>query len=388
VDPTAGRTLDALSALPAGRAVLAAGDRFPGLWLVGGAVRDLALAAEVRDLDVAVEGEIEEVAGALGEVLEAHGRFGTAEIATPDGGRVNLVRTRAETYPRPGALPEVRPAGIDEDLARRDFTLNAIAVAVSAADRGEVRAVEHARDDLEARRARVLHGRSFLDDPTRLLRLARYVTRLGLAIEGRTAVLAGKATLRTISGDRVGNEVRLALAEPKPVDALVAAWELGGPPVPEIDPALALAGVALLPPDGRPDLLVLATARLRAGDLLDLGFTGPDARRAARAGQAATLAEELMRARRPSEIAAAARDWPPEAVALAGALGVEVPARAWLERLRAVQLAITGHDLLEAGVPEGPEVGRRLAATLDRRLDGELEPGREAELAAALASSE
>src|SRR3954451_21658073 len=161
----ASRTLDALAALPAGPVVLAAGERFPGLWLVGGTVRDLTLGEEDRDLDVAVEGEIEEVAGALGEVLEAHGRFGTAEIATPDGGRVNLVRTRAEGYPRPGALPEVRPAGIDEDLARRDFTLNAIAVALSASNCGEVRAVEHARDDLEARRARVLHERSFLDDP-------------------------------------------------------------------------------------------------------------------------------------------------------------------------------------------------------------------------------
>jgi tRNA nucleotidyltransferase (CCA-adding enzyme) len=387
VDLMAGRTLDALPALAAGPAVLAAGDRFPGLWLVGGAVRDLVLGEDVRDLDVAVEGEIDDVAAALGTVLSEHGRFGTAEIAAPDGGRVNLVRTRAEAYARPGALPEVRPAGIDEDLARRDFTLNAIAVGLSASNRGELRAVEHARDDLESRRARVLHAGSFLDDPTRLLRLARYATRLGLAIEGRTAALANKATLRTISGDRVGNEVRLALAEPAPVDALVAAWELGGPPVPEIDPALARAGLALLPPDGRPDLLVLATARLRAGDLLELGFTGPDARRAARAGQAASLAEQLMRARRPSEIAATARDWPPEAVALAGALGVEEPARAWLDRLRGVQLAITGHDLLAAGVPEGPEVGRRLAATLDRRLDGELEPGREAELAAALASS-
>lgn len=364
--------------------MLAAGDRFPGLWLVGGAIRDLALGKPVRDLDVAVEGDPEPVIEALGELIEEHGRFGTAEIRAPDGGRVNVVRTRAEAYPRPGALPDVRPAGIDEDLARRDFTLNAIAVGLSDGARGDVRAVDHALDDLASRRLRVLHEGSFLDDPTRLLRLARYATRLGLAIEGRTAALARKATLRTISGDRVGNEVRLALIEPDPVAALVAARELGGPPVPEIDPALAAASLPLLPADGRPDLLVLGTAGRRAGDLLDLGFSGPDARRAARTGQARALAAQLERATRPSEIAAAARGWPPEAVALAGALGPVAAARAWLEDLRGVRLEITGHDLLEAGVPEGPEVGRRLAATLERRLDGELEPGREAELAAAL----
>jgi tRNA nucleotidyltransferase (CCA-adding enzyme) len=386
VHPTARRTLDRLPELPGGTAVLAAADRFPGLWLVGGAVRDLELGAGVRDLDVAVEGEAAPVAEALGELLEEHGRFGTAEVRTPDGGRVNLVRTRAESYVRPGALPDVRPSGIDDDLARRDFTLNAVAVGLSERVRGEVRAVEHALDDLAARRLRVLHQRSFLDDPTRLLRLARYATRLGLAIDGRTAALAGKATLRTVSGDRVGNEVRLALAEPDPVAALLAAFELGGPPVPEPDAGLATAGLRLLPADGRPDLLVLATAGRRAGDLLDLGFEGPDARRAARAAQARSLAAELEGATRPSEIAAAARGWPLEAVALAGAMGPEAQARAWLDELRHVGLSISGHDLLEAGVPEGPELGRRLAAALDRRLDGELPPGPEAELEAALES--
>src|SRR5207247_7506444 len=133
------------------------------------------------------------------------------------------------------------------------------------------------------------------------------------------------------------------------------------------------------------DLLILATA----GDaiearLRELGFTAPDIRRAARAAQARDLAAALARARRPSEIAAAARDWPVEGVALAGALGAEPQARAWLDELRHVRLAITGHDLRAAGVPEGPELGRRLAHVLARRLDGELEPGAEAELGAAL----
>ena len=180
-------------------------------------------------------------------------------MLAPDGGQLNLARTRAETYARPGALPDVTPASIDEDLARRDFTVNAIAVGLSPDVRGEVRAAEHALSDVEDRLLRVLHDRSFLDDPTRLLRLSRYETRLGFAIEGRTAGLAGKATLRTVSGDRIGNEVRLALAEPEPVEALAAAAGFGDP-VPRPDPELARAGLALLPADGRPDLLILGTA--------------------------------------------------------------------------------------------------------------------------------
>jgi len=383
VDPTAPALVERLAGLPGGASVLRLPERFEGLWLVGGAVRDVLLGAPVRDLDIAVEGDVEPVAEALGEILEAHGRFGTAEVRTPDGGRVNLARTRAETYAAPGALPDVRPAGIEEDLARRDFTVNAIAAAL---DGSQLRAVPHAREDLDARVLRVLHPRSFEDDPTRLLRLARYETRLGLAVEPETASLARAATLRTVSGDRVGNEVRLALAEPDPVASLGAAARWGGPPVPAPDEALATAGLALLPADGRPDLLVLGAAGADERHLLDLGFRSGDARRAAAAGRARELERRLRAARRPSDIAAAARGEMPEAVALAGALGAQEAARAWLEDLRHVRLGISGRDLLEAGVPEGPEVGRRLEAVLARRLDGELAPSREAELAAALAA--
>src|SRR3954452_10945273 len=192
--------LQALRGLPGGSAVLDVSARIPGLWLVGGAVRDVLLGATVRDLDLAVEGDLDDVVGALGSSIEDHVRFGTATVGTPDGGVVNVARTRTETYARPGALPDVRPAGIDEDLARRDFTVNAVAVGLPD---GEVRAAPHALDDLEARLLRVLHPRSFEDDPTRLLRLARYASRLGLEVEPETAALASRASLATVSGDRV-----------------------------------------------------------------------------------------------------------------------------------------------------------------------------------------
>jgi tRNA nucleotidyltransferase (CCA-adding enzyme) len=387
VDPTARRTIERLAGLPAGEAVLGTADRFSGLWLVGGAIRDVLLDAPVRDLDLASEEDIEPLVGALGALVDEHGRFGTATVRTPDGAEVNVARTRAEVYVRPGALPQVRPTGLDEDLRRRDFTVNAIAVGLSREVRGELRAVDHAVEDVERRLLRVLHDGSFVDDPTRLLRMARYETRLGLAVEGRTAVLASKATLRTISGDRVGNEVRALLAEPDPVAALAAGAQFG-PPVPAPDTALARAGLALLPAGERPDLLVLASGGEGTEERLrELGFVAHDAQRGGRAARARELAGPLSEARRPSEIAAVARGWPPEAVALAGALGAGAPARAWLDDLRHVKLAIGGEDLLAAGVPEGPEIGRRLARTLERRLDRELAPGREAELEAALASN-
>jgi tRNA nucleotidyltransferase (CCA-adding enzyme) len=333
------------------------------------------LGAAVRDLDLAVEGDLDDVVGALGASIESHDRFGTATVRAADGGLVNLARTRAESYARPGALPDVRPAGIDEDLARRDFTVNAVAVGLPD---GSVRAAPRALEDLEARVLRVLHPRSFEDDPTRLLRLARYASRLGFEVEPETAELAARASLDTVSGDRVGNEVRLLLAEPDPERALSEGARWGGEPVRAPDPALAAVD---LPPDGRRDLLLLAAADM---DPRALGFTAEESVRVDCARDAGTLAAALRSASRPSEIAAAARGWPVEAVALAGALGAEPQARAWLDDLRHVRLAITGHDLLAAGVPEGPEIGRRLAAALAHRLDGELPAGRDAELEAAL----
>ncbi len=104
-----------------------------------------------------------------------HERFGTALVEW-DGGRIDVATRRAESYPAPGALPEVRAGTEQEDLERRDFTVNAIAVRLGGERRGEVRAVPDALGDLEHGRLRVLHEQSFTDDPTRLLRMARYAS--------------------------------------------------------------------------------------------------------------------------------------------------------------------------------------------------------------------
>jgi tRNA nucleotidyltransferase (CCA-adding enzyme) len=379
--------LERVARLPCGRRLLDAAAGRDGVHLVGGAVRDLLLGREPRELDIVVEGDVEPLARRLGAAATVHERFGTATVQS-DGCRFDLAAARAETYARPGALPDVRPAGIDADLRRRDVTVNALALDLAS---GELREVEHAREDLAAGRLRVLHDASFADDPTRLWRIARYAARLGFDLEERTAALAAAAVaagaLDTVSGDRIGNELRLALGEPDPIAALAAAAALGLAPWLAPDRERADAALALLPAgEGRPDLVVLgaALAGEPAAPLDGLGFTAAERAVLRACARAPQLAAAMAGAAQPSALARVLRGQPVEAVALAGAHGAAAPARRWLDELRDVALAITGDDLLAAGVPHGPQIGRRLAAALDRRLDGALAAGRDAELAAAL----
>jgi tRNA nucleotidyltransferase (CCA-adding enzyme) len=364
-------SVDVLSRIPAGlREALAGRD---DVWVVGGAVRDALLGREPKDVDLVVAGDALALAQGLGAVEEVHDRFGTVAVAV-DGAAVNVAMARSETYPEPGALPEVAPAALEEDLARRDFTVNAIAADLG----GGLHEVPGAQEDIAAGRLRVLHDRSFLDDPTRLWRLARYAARLGFGIEPETERLAREAVaagaLDTVSGPRIGNELLLALREPDPVAALVAASELGliGPGVPRGRIADALA---LLPDDGDAGLLALGAVFSGHEVRSWLDELGVPARE--RDVIAAVAAARPVEASRPSEIAAALRGAPVEAAAWIGASD-------WVQRLRHVRLEIGGEDLLAAGIPEGPELGARLQRALDAKLDGEAD-GREQELAVALA---
>lgn len=384
-----------LRSIPAAAPLIAALDGDPRVWVVGGAVRDLLLGLGAAvDLDLVIEGDAVGLARQLGKTLDGsvvvHDRFGTATVEA--GGHVyDFATARAESYARPGALPDVRPGTLHEDLLRRDFTANAIAVCLD----GRVEAAPHAFEDLGARVLRVLHERSFVDDPTRLLRLVRYATRLGFGVEAGTDALAAAAVadgaLASVTPARIGGELRLLLREPSAVEALawVAEWPLGVPLA--FDRALAERALALLP-DGRADLLLLGAAcrTVEPAELsawLDaLEFTGRERDVVVCAAHADGVKGRLARAGRPSEIAAVARGVPVEAVALAGALGAEAAARAWLSDLRGVRLEIDGADLLAAGIPQGEAVGRALAAALRARLDGEA-PDRDAQLAVALAAT-
>ncbi len=396
--PPADDLIGAVSALPAAGPLLERlGDR-PGVHLVAGAVRDLLLGGEPSDLDLVVEGDAIDVALSLGGELRVHDRFGTCTV-TLEGFSYDLATARRERYPSPGSLPEVEPATLREDLLRRDFTVNALAIALGGAQRGALSAAPHALEDLDARRLRVMHDVSFIDDPTRLLRLVRYQSRLDFEIEPRTRDLAhaavGSGALSTVSGSRLGTQLRLLAQEPDPIKALAGLRPLA------IDRAihagfglddgeLARHAMDLLGENGRRDLLALALAGrgVPRGELelllMRLAFEAGDRDVVlAAATRAEDLARALKDASRPSEIARAVAGAGPELVALAGALGPRKAARDWLERIRQVRLTIDGDDLLTAGVPEGPAVGLALRAALEAKLDG-LVCGREAELAEAL----
>ena len=371
-----------LRALPAGAALMDALGHEPGVHLVGGAVRDLLLGREPRELDVVVEGDAVALARRLDPTAIVHDRFGTA-TAVVGGRAVDLASARRERYPQPGALPDVSVASLAEDLRRRDVTVNAIALPLAG---GPLVAVSRAVDDLAAGLLRVLHDGSFADDPTRLHRMARYAARLGFAVESRTRALADAAVrggvLGTVSGPRIGGELRLAAGEPEPLAALAWMAALGLVPAAAHPPSVIVDALGLLPGDGRPDLLVLGAWGV--GRFAHLGFSTGEVAVLDGLVRAQEVARGACAAGRPSELTALLVGEPVEVVALAGALGAAEPLRLYLDSLRHVRLSITGADLLAAGVPEGPEIGRRLRAALAARLDGEAPPGPEGELAAAL----
>jgi tRNA nucleotidyltransferase (CCA-adding enzyme) len=426
IDPAAdgAALLECLRAQPGGAALLELAHGRDDLELVGGAVRDLLLGRTPRELDVVVAADApalaQTVARELGAEATVHERFGTALVEHGEA-RLDFATRRAEFYPAPGALPVVRVGTSAEDLLRRDFTVNAIAVALGGDDPGRLRTAPDALEDLRAGCLRVLHDASFRDDPTRLLRLARYRVRLGFTVEERTEALAreaiGAGALATLSGARVGAELRLALGEPDPLAALAALEELGVlralHPRLRLERGLVRGALDLLAPAGGGGVDASSSAQGEANVLLLSALTLPLALRAegdpgaeiralldrlefpgaerdltlAAATAVPRLLQELPRRRRASELYALAAPVPPEAVALAGALDAAhaaEAARRWLHELRNVRLGITGADLLAAGVPEGPEIGRRLRATLMLRLDGEVDLGRTAELRAAL----
>src|SRR3954452_22209108 len=163
IDPD--RIAERLAALPGLDRTREAAAGTP-IYLVGGAVRDLLLGQERTDLDIAVEGDASALGRRLGGEIRTHERFATATVHT-DGLELDLATARSESYPEPGALPEVRPATLTDDLARRDFTLNAMAVPLA----GDPELIDPhgGLADLERGTLRVLHERSFVDDPTRTL---------------------------------------------------------------------------------------------------------------------------------------------------------------------------------------------------------------------------
>ncbi len=322
-------------------------------YLVGGAVRDLLLGRDRTDLDIAVEGDAAAVGRRLGGEVRTHERFATATVHTA-GLELDLATSRSESYPEPGALPKIQPATLSEDLARRDFTLNAMAVPLA----GDPELIDPhgGLEDLERGALRVLHDGSFVDDPTRALRAARYAARYGFDLDPDTERLLREADLATVSSDRVDAELRKLAAEETARRGFELLDEWGLVPL----------------PDGAPELIDAVSA-LTAGEAWSRIADRDEAVLAAARGRGRDAAGELAAAEvtAPSQGVDLARGQDGVTLALARALGAE-----WLDRYveewRDIRLDIDGDDLMQAGIPEGPAIGRGLTAALRAKLDGEV----------------
>jgi tRNA nucleotidyltransferase (CCA-adding enzyme) len=389
-------------------AVTAVSEPHEGVYLVGGTVRDILLGEPNFDVDVAVEGDAIELARSLADALggrvRAHRKFGTAVVLYNEGERVDVVTARTEFYDAPAALPSVEHATIREDLFRRDFTINAMAVSLKGEDFGRLVDPFGGRRDLEAKTIRVLHNLSFIDDPTRIFRAIRYESRYGFRMDDHTQRLARGTIEMGLVGDLSSARLR---------DELVALLEEGDAGASILRLAELGAGTAIHPHLAADEEAVRLLDRLR--ELNERYGTGIPAWRLAfialarklppdevyawlrslkvqrrdleRIAAAVTVGPRLVERLRgdtlePAEVVAAADPYAPDAPLFALALEEHDELDDYFRRLRNVQLEVSGSDLAELGLGESPEVGEILAELRRRKLNGQLD-GRESELAAA-----
>ena len=391
-------------------AIQAVGESFEGVYLVGGAVRDLLMGEPSFDVDIAVEGDGitfgRALAQALGGRASTHPKFRTAVVLAPDGARIDVATTRTEFYDYPAALPRVERATLRQDLFRRDFTVNALAVSLKGEDFGRLVDFFGGLSDLGRGVVRVLHNLSFIDDPTRIFRAIRYENRYGFRMEAHTLALARACVDMNLVGElssaRLRDELQQLLGEKRVDAAVLRMGELGvasavHPRLAADDEAVRLIGAVdgarerLAPavPAWRLRLAVLAR-RLSSTEVYDwLDRLKVRRRDAERIADAVTVAPRLAAlvadVEEAAEIRRLVEPHDPDGALLAVALAPP-PARERLERyfreLRAVRLEITGGDLAGLGVTESPRVGEILGELLRRKLNGELD-GRESELDAA-----
>jgi tRNA nucleotidyltransferase (CCA-adding enzyme) len=409
-------------------AISAVSEPYDGVYLVGGTVRDILLGEPNFDVDVAVEGDAIELARSLADALDgrvrAHRKFGTAVVLyggeatggaggarTASGGaaksapqRVDVVTARTEFYDAPAALPSVEHATIREDLFRRDFTINAMAVSLKGEDFGRLVDPFGGRRDLEAKTIRILHNLSFIDDPTRIFRAIRYESRYGFRMDDHTQRLARGTIEMGLVGDlssaRLRDELVALLEEGDAGASILRLSELGAgaaihPHLAADDEAVELLdrmrglnehyGTAI--PAWRLAFAVLARRMPPDEVYAWLRRLKVQRRDLERVAAAVTVGPRILERLRggsaePADVVAAADPFAPDAPLFAMALEERPELDDYFRRLRNVQLEVSGSDLAELGLGESPEVGEILAELRRRKLNGQLD-GRESELAAA-----
>ena len=367
-------------------------------YLVGGVVRDVLMGRiEFGDLDIMVADAppdpINAIADAIGGTVLKASQFSTGRLEF-DGVDFDLTIARSETYSRPGALPDTTPGSLADDLARRDFSINAMAVDLSPDTWGDLIDPHDGQTDLEDAVLRTLHERSFEDDATRMIRAARYAARFEFTLEesSREQLREALTHLRAISPARFRNDLQRAFDEPDvpAVLALLDAWGVL---------AEYLPGTRFDPKswEGLPDesdsrhrvaFALLAISEVDKPSASLEAKLALDAETAAVVRSATAMQAELSDldadGLRPSELVKALDRHHPDAVAAhaLAAEGVNLSARLsmYLDTYRRVRQSLDGHDVIAIGVPQGPHVGQVLARLRDARLDGELD-SREEEVA-------
>jgi tRNA nucleotidyltransferase (CCA-adding enzyme) len=372
------------------------------LYLVGGVVRDLLLGQTNLDLDLVVEGNAIGLAQQLSQIKQGkiitHPRFNTAKLQW-NKWSIDLATARSETYAKPGALPSVKPGSLSNDLSRRDFTINTMAIELIPNRYGELIDRYGGRDDLEHRLIRVLHEKSFIDDATRIWRGLRYEQRLNFQLEPNTLQLLKRdiPMLDTISSDRIRHEMELILKEKSPEKVLRRAEELNV--LHRLHPALKGNGWLaekfeqarqLIYPNLPPIGLYLA--------LLAYNLTNEES-------------EQLIsRLRLPKSLAQTLRDTigiktklqslaNPELTSSSvyyllhgysslaittNFLACDFPVACqnlnlFLSRLRYVKPALNGNDLARMGIAPGPQIKEILHLLHEARLDGKVTSKQEEE---------
>lgn len=365
------------------------------VYVVGGVVRDLLLGRPVLDLDLVVEGKAiplaREIAKARNWKTRTHPRFGTAKLLTDDFS-LDFATARSETYAHPGALPAVQWGNINDDLFRRDFTINAVAASLVPESFGHLLDPHGGQQDLEKGLIRILHRGSFSDDPTRILRAVRYEQRFDFRLEEDTQKLMQRdmGILDNITGERLWHELELILEEGRPEKVLCRAYDLGV--------------LQHLCPAAQGDAWLRGKfTRCRSDDdhtlhmsavylcLLIYRLSGEEIQtcisRLKMPGWARKAVQNTARLRdsipqlstpklRPSQIYREVERYSPEAiqaVALASDSHViQERLELYLDVLRYVKSSLNGEDLQRMGIKEGKKIGHMLRTIHDARLDGEV----------------
>jgi len=372
------------------------------LYLVGGVVRDLLLGRTTSDLDLVTEGDAINLSQQLANITQGkitvHSRFNTAKLGWGKWS-IDIATARSETYDRPGALPGVKPGSLADDLFRRDFTINTMAIHLNPGRYGELIDLYRGRDDLERKLVRILHEKSFTDDATRVWRGIRYEQRLDFRIEADTLKLLERdiPMLDTISGDRIRYELEMILKEEYPEKVLRRADELNV--LARIHPSLKGNGwlaekfeqarqssSPVSPPVGL--YLVLLAYPLTGEEteqmILNLKLPKSLAQILRDSISLKTRLETLANhGLSPSTIYSTLQGYSPTAIS-AFAIASESPvasqqARLFLNRLRYIKPALSGDDLKRLGIPPGPQIKEALSMLHKARLDGKVSSKKEEE---------